>query len=128
VSYANGLIHVCTIQRNTQAALDEYNKPEEPVWGDLTTLPCRLIPMISNVRGMGGLVGKGGSIGVVDTVKRVYLLLLPRETDVTEYDRVVNVKNRRGGTVETGPLSPLLVRTVSGWTEHHRSVILEKVT
>lgn len=120
------MLHRCTIERDKQTIKSDYNVNNKPQWvTDETSIKCRLIPQVSNVRGMGGIVGEGSPINLRDFVKRVQQFLLPKGTDITEADRIVNVVDRAGRMVNAGPFNILLVRSATSSAAHHVRVIAE---
>lgn len=131
MSLGTMMVHQCTIERNKQTIKSDYNVNDKPQWlADESPVKCRFMPQISNVRGMGGIVGEGSPIGARDFVKRVSQFLLPRSVTVSEADRITNVLNRQGDPIVDGkgPFNILLVRPVTGMAASHTRVIVEKVS
>lgn len=76
MSYSSLLINVCTIQRFSEGALDNYGIPVK-TWTDISTNePCRLMA------GSGREIKVGAEVVVAD-----YKLFLG-DVDITEQDRV----------------------------------------
>lgn len=122
------MIHTCTVERDAQTIKGEYNTQMKPAWQSLAKdVPCRLIPQVSNVRGMGGSVGEASDVGLKESVKRVVRVILPKDTDVTEEDRIVDVRLRNGDLLESGPINILIVRPADKRVKHHVNIIGERV-
>lgn len=119
----------CDIQRNAQTVKGDYNVLMPNAWQPhLTDVPCRLIPQTSNVRGIGGIVGEESDISQREASKNVVRLIFPADTDITEQDRIVNVRRRNGKVVMKGPINVLLLRPADRPTgPSHQNVIAEKI-
>ncbi|KKN55913.1 hypothetical protein LCGC14_0577560 [marine sediment metagenome] len=125
----NGMmIHTCTIERDAQTIRGSYNTNMKSSWQPhAEDVPCRLVPQVSNVRGMGGTVGEASNVGLKESVKRVVRVILPRGLDITEQDRIVDVKFTNGVVLEPGPINILLIRPAEKRSSHHLNVIGERV-
>ncbi len=119
--------HICTIQENAQEAKGDYNVPQSPAWKTKYTTPCRLVPQVSNVRGMGGLVGEGSAPTRRDTVKHVARFLFPDTIEIDETDRIINVETAEGEKVDSGPFNIIMIRPVEKRSMHHIGVIAERI-
>ncbi len=119
----------CDIERNAQTVKSGYNTPMSGAWQPhLTDVPCRLIPQTSNVRGIGGIVGEESDISQREASKNVVRLIFPFDTDITEQDRIVNVRRRNGRVVMEGPINVLLLRPADRPTgPSHQNIIGEKI-
>lgn len=124
--------HTCTIQRRASNPDDDYGYPSSEYADSETGVKCRFSPRISNLRGIGGLIGEGDQVGWRELIKNVALLLFPPGTVISEADRVTNVRDHLGNVIETGPLNPLIARATygkpAGVRGHHVSVIVERIT
>ncbi|KKN48915.1 hypothetical protein LCGC14_0648130 [marine sediment metagenome] len=128
MSIQNLMTHFCDIERDAQTIRGDYNVSKPASWqSHKKDVPCRLIPQVSNVRGIGGAVGEESSISLRDAVKRVVRLIFPRNTDITEADRIVNVRFRNGATLEPGPINVVLIRPADTRSRHHMNVIAERI-
>ncbi len=122
------MVHRCTVERNAQTVTSGYNVKKASAWQvHIKDLKCRLIPQISNVRGMGGVVGEGSPISQREFVKRVHQFSLPKGTDITEQDRIVNVLDAGGKIINSGPFDILLVRPATGMSTSHIRLIAERI-
>jgi hypothetical protein len=123
--------HTCTIQRRADAPADDYGYPSSNYIDSKTGVKCRFSSRISNLRGIGGLIGEGDQVGWRELIKNVALILFPPGTVIDEGDRVTNVRDHLGNVVEAGPFNPLIARTAygkqAGVTGHHVSVIVERI-
>lgn len=119
----------CDIQRNAQTIKGDYNVDMPVSWQPhLTDVPCRLIPQTSNVRGIGGIVGEESSIGLREPSKHVVRIIFPDGTDITEQDRVMNVRRRNGRVIEPGPIGVILLRPADRPVgPSHMNIIGERV-
>ncbi len=118
--------HKCTIRRGP-SDVDDYGHPIAGSKVDITVdVRCRFSNRLSNLRGMGGLIGEGDRINWRQQTKRVALLILPLNTDLLETDQVINIKDVNGVIISSGPWGPLLVRTTYGAVSaHHMSAVIE---
>ncbi len=122
------MIHTCTVERDAQTIRGEYNTQMKSSWQiHAKDVPCRFIPQLSNVRGMGGTVGEASTVGLKESVKRVVRVILPKDLDITEEDRIVDVKFTNGVVLESGPINILLVRPADKRSKHHLNVVGERV-
>ena len=119
----------CDIERNAQTIKGDYNTNKPVAWQPhITDVACRLIPQTSNVRGIGGIVGEESSIGLREPNKHVVRIILPAGTDITEQDRVMNVRRRNGKVIEAGPIGIILLRPADRPTgDSHMNVIGERI-
>ncbi len=129
MAFAGMLIHECTIERRTDGATDDYGQPFSNLdWNDLSTPKCRYSPKVSNIRGLGGIIGEGNRVAFRDAVKQISIILFPNTTDIGEQDRIKNIKTRDGTVIVPGPLNVILVRTpVAGAMSHHVTAVVEEV-
>ncbi len=123
------MTQVCDIQRNAQTVKSSYNVKMSVAWQPhLTNVPCRLIPQTSNVRGIGGIVGEESNIGMREPTKHVVRIIFPNGTDITEQDRVMNVRRRGGQVIEPGPIGVILLRPADRPAgPSHMNIIGERV-
>lgn len=119
----------CDIERSAQTVKGDYNTLKSEAWQPhLSDVPCRLIPQTSNVRGIGGIVGEESNIALREPTKRVVRIILPAKTDITERDRVMNVRRRNGSVIMAGPINVLLLRPADRPTGvSHQNIIGEKI-
>lgn len=130
MSYGAMLAHKCTIQRpDNQDATDGYNHPLQVGWNVINeNIRCRYTPKLSNIRGLGGIVGEGDRVNFREHVKQISILLLPDGVDVTEQDRVIDIRSENDSVFAAGPFNIVFVRRpVSSSRSHHTSVILEEI-
>ena len=128
MSLSGLLVHTCTIERDAQTIKGKYNTQMAPSFQPLAeNIPCRLIPQVSNVRGMGGAVGEASNVGLKESVKRVVRVILPADTEITEADRIVDIRTGAGKILESGPINILLVRPAEKQTQHHINIIGERM-
>lgn len=122
------LIHTCTVERDAQTVKGAYNVKKAPSWQvHADTVSCRFTPQISNVRGMGGVVGEGSPFNLRDFVKRVVTFMFPATLSITEQDRIIDVKDRTGAVVDPGPFNVILSKpSFRNSRPHHTSVIAER--
>lgn len=93
------MIHRCDIQRDTGLAQqDEWGGPTSPDWH--TILPgtsCYFWYLPAS-----------GSRSIIDGARQVQLtvpmLVLPLGTPITDDDRLLSIKDRRGRLIQDGPL------------------------
>lgn len=86
-----------------------WNQKAGPSWGThLASLPCYV--WVEN-RAQGEVIGPGAGVVAMQEVRMV----VPRGTDVTERDRVVNVLDRRGQTYLAGTFN---IRSVAPRADH----------
>ena len=129
MSIASTMIHLCDIQRNAQTIKGDYNIDKPSSWQIYKKdVPCRYIPQVSNVRGIGGIVGEESNIALRDMVKNVMRFILPKDVDITAADRIVNVRYRNGNTIEAGPINVILVRHADKRVRHHINIIAERIS
>ncbi len=130
MSFVGMLIHQCTIERRTNLGYDDYGAPLPNVnWADISTVKCRYSPKLSNIRGLGGIIGEGDRSSFRDVVKQISIILLPNNTSINEQDRIRNIKKADGTVIVEGPLNVILVREpVSGASAHHVAAIVQEVT
>ncbi len=123
------MTQMCDIQRNAQTIKGDYNVDMPVAWQPhLTDVPCRLIPQTSNVRGIGGIVGEESSTSHREPTKHVVRIIFPYGTDITEQDRVMNVRRRGGQVVERGPIGVILLRPADRPTgPSHMNIIGERI-
>ncbi len=119
----------CDIERNAQTIKGDYNVDKPVAWQPhMTDVPCRLIPQTSNVRGIGGIVGEESSTALREPTKHVVRIILPAGTDITEQDRVMNVRRRNGSVINPGPIGVILLRPAdSPMANSHMNIIGERV-
>jgi hypothetical protein len=82
------------LERNTNAALDEYGQPGPPNWTALATVPAWWWTVAERE------VSGPDKTAVFEDAR----MIVPRGTDVTEQDRVAAVRDRRDVLVRAGPL------------------------
>ena len=104
MSYESLLIDVCTIERNTPGAVDDYGHTVD-AWADhLVDEPCRLMATQSREIAQGAMVVIAG-----------YKMFL-NDVDVTERDRAIH----NSITYEILQVST----RQDGTTEHHKELFL----
>jgi hypothetical protein len=127
VSLAAMMHNTCTIERRS-TDYDEYGHPHHEHVVSTEQVVCRWMEKLSNLRGLGGLIGEGDQTGWRELIKHVSLIVLPVGTSLSEHDRIVNIKDVNGNVIDEGPFGPLLVRTVyKRRAASHVSAVLEKV-
>ena len=104
MSYASLLIDVCTIQRNTPGAPDDYGHKAEAWAGHLVNEPCRIMATQSREIAQGAQVVIAG-----------YQMFL-NDVDVTERDRAIH-------NAITYEILQVSTRQ-DGETEHHKELFL----
>lgn len=88
------MVHRCTVERAT-AGTDAWGNPAIPAWAThLPALPCRAW------YSAGREVTDAGKTAVVEDRR----MIVPRDTDVREDDRVAAVTNRKGEMLFPGPM------------------------
>lgn len=88
------MAHRCTIER-ASAGTDAWGNPAIPGWAvHLASLPCRAW------YASGREVIDGGKSAVIEDRR----MIVPRDTDVKEEDRVASVVNRKGEAIFAGPM------------------------
>ena len=107
MSYESLLIDVCTIERNSPAAIDDYGHKADAWANHLVDEPCRLMATQSREIAQGAQVVIAG-----------YKLFL-NDVDVTERDRVIH----NSITYEILQVST----RQDGTTEHHKELFLRTV-
>lgn len=117
MSFADHLIHTCTIERATTTR-DAYNHDVEAWAPQLSGLRCRLVIGTQRVA-FSELAEK--------PVITTYKVLVPAGTAVDEGDRVVNVIVE-DGTIEAGPFRIDSVLPRRGAGLHHITLLLERTT
>lgn len=91
------MVHRCTVQRDASvgAGGDPWGNDQAPAWSDhLVDLPCRFWFE-------EGRTIKDGDQQIELTKRK---LVVPDFTDITEDDRVFNVRDRRGRELADGPM------------------------
>lgn len=127
MSVRNLMHNTCTIQRRSETR-DSYNHPVFSWTDDGYETHCRFMARVSNLRGLGGLVGEGDQTGWREVVKRIAMIILPPGTVLSEHDRIVNIKSVDGTIIDEGPFGPLLVRPVNRLRgPSHVTAVVEKV-
>lgn len=86
-------IHRARIERNVEPSVDPYGHPLPPVWVEhIAALPCLFYQ-----RSVPGETTAGGKAAVVVLPE----MLVPRDADITEADRVGRVVDRRGQVINS---------------------------
>lgn len=87
-----GMTHRATVERPTEA-VDRYGQDAPSAWPVLySALPCRYWET-------SGLESVAGNLQMVSDQHR---LQVPRDTDLTELDRVTQITDRAGNVVASG--------------------------
>lgn len=85
------------VERDSGGVDDDWNQPPAAAWAaHITSQPC-LFYSKAKREVEGG--GRNEKIAVVEDLR----MSVPLGVDVTERDRVVNVKDRKGTTIFAGP-------------------------
>ena len=113
MSYLNSFIDICTVQRFTEGAADDYGHPAK-IWADyLTGEPCRLVV------GSGREINVGAEVVIAD-----YKLFMENVT-ITEQDRVKVYWGTIDAWVEYEIL--LVKDRQDGTDSHHKELLLRTV-
>jgi len=119
MSYISMLIHRCTVQRATLGVPDIHGQPSR-TWGTLATgVKCNLQwRSVTEKTNDGLLVSRQSEV-----------LFVPVSQDITERDRIVNIRNLAGTLVDNGPFYVTQATRYRGRKkEHHRQLVLSRVT
>lgn len=105
--------HRCKIERDNATGTSDWGGPNEPNWvTHLASLPCRTWFEAD------AEVIDGDKSAVIEARK----IIVPLGTDVTEKDRVAEVKDRLGNVIFTGPAG---VRAVGRRADHLELTVME---
>lgn len=95
---ASRMVYRARLERDTQldpnATPDDWGDPGAPAW--VQTYDSVACWIWTN---MARELGDQGGIRVIEDVR----MLVPRDTDVTTKDKVLDVTDRAGATIRTGP-------------------------
>ncbi len=95
MSARGAMIQRATIQRDTATSTDDWGGSVAPTFTDhLISVPCRAWFQA------GREVIDGDKTAVVEDRR----IIFPKDTDVTEADRVTSVTNRKGIEILPGPM------------------------
>ncbi len=102
-----------TVQRNTGTATDDYNQPVTPTWGTHLTPACWVYNDGKR------LVVDGDKTVTVEALK----IALPLGIDVTNSDRITEIKNRKGDILYPGNFSVNEIKRVHNHLEANLKVV-----
>lgn len=102
-----------TVQVNTQATSDPYGQTQPPVWAAKFADPIPCFVWTSS---------RKEQVNEQTTTTIVQIrMMIPRDIDVTERDRILMVQDRQGELLYPGPFN---VRSVE-WKKDHWELMLE---
>lgn len=109
-------IHRCDIQRGVEGE-DDYNETTETFGDHLSDVRCRLVEKSER---------EGDSEFAANPLVTIYLLLLPAKTDVTEADRITNIRYE-DGTTDARVFTVETLATRRARVARHLSLTLQRV-
>lgn len=113
------MTHRALVQRDTGTAVNRYNQRQPDAWTThLEALPCFFYT--SPITPPEGEDVQVERTAVVERLR----LLVPRDADVTERDRIATVTDRIGNAVYDSPLN---IRSVLPRRRTHKELVLESV-
>lgn len=106
------MTHRAHVQRDTQGTVDEYGQYEPAVWvTHIASLACKFYTS-------SRMEQVAQTTQVVSTVR----LMIPVNADVSERDRIVDIRDRLGAVIETGPWN---VKSVEYKRSHRECLLVE---
>lgn len=113
MSARQAMTHRAHVQRDTNAVDDDWGQTEPPVYTThIAELPCKF-----------WTTSRSETRDQVTTVVAISRLMIPKDADVNERDRIVDIRDRLGNVIENGPFN---VRTVE-YKQTHRECTLQEV-
>lgn len=106
------MVHRAAVQRDTNGSNDDWGQPEPPNWTThIAALPCFYFTQ-----------SRAETRDQITTVVAVNRLFIPKTADVSERDRILDIRDRAGNVIEAGPFN---IRTVEYKKDHDECTLQE---
>ena len=111
--FAARLIHTCTINQYTEGTADSHGQKAITYPALATGVACLYMPEAHRL-----IPGQEIKDRRQDVLLSDWIVFMAYRTDVTEKDRITDIKNAAGTVLEAGPLNIRLIKNAGGQSHH----------